>query len=242
MPRPSRPLEPARSQRLLVVAGEAFAADGFEGASLNDILSRAGMGKSSFYHRFADKAALHDWVTRTMANAILTEIRVPALGTLSAASFRPELTALLSRFQALAAAQPELMNLGLMFHNSVDVSPQRAIAEVRSGVMKWISAALERGRAVGVVRSDLPPDLLSEWAIASLTTIDRWALTAAEPMPTRAATSTAAIDALWSLLAPPQVVVAQVAQRPRPRPDLPSHPHITEPPASSRNYGGGSAF
>ena len=203
MPRPPRPLDPARSQRLLVVAGETFAADGFEGASLNDILSRAAMGKSSFYHRFADKTALHDWVARTMADAIVTEIRVPDLETFSAASFRPELTALLDRFQRLAAARPELMSLGLMFHNSADAPPERTIVRVRSGVMTWIAEALQRGRELGVIRSDLPSGLLSEWTVASLTTIDRWALTAPEPMPSRATTAAAAIDALWSLLAPP---------------------------------------
>ena len=203
MPRPPRPLDPARSQRLLVVAGETFAADGFEGASLNDILSRAAMGKSSFYHRFADKTALHDWVARTMADAIVTEIRVPDLETFSAASFRPELTALLDRFQRLAAARPELMSLGLMFHNSADAPPESSIARVRSGVMTWIGEALRRGRELGVIRTDLPPALLSEWTVASLTTIDRWALTADTPVAARAGTAAAAIDALWSLLAPP---------------------------------------
>ncbi|WP_460518328.1 TetR/AcrR family transcriptional regulator [Humibacter antri] len=205
MPRPPRPLDPARSQRLLVVAGEAFAADGFDGASLNDILGSAGMGKSSFYHRFADKAALHDWVVRTMANAILTGVRVPDLAALTAASFRPELSDLLARFQRLVAERPDLMSLGSMFHDSADAHEERAIAHVRSAVMGWVGDALRAGRELGVVRSDLPADLLSAWAVSSLTTIDQWVLSADAPLATRAAASTTAIDALWNLLASPEL-------------------------------------
>ncbi|HVX08832.1 TetR/AcrR family transcriptional regulator [Humibacter sp.] len=200
MPRPARPLDAARSARLLDVASDAFAADGLEDASLNDILSRSGMGKGSFYHRFADKAALHDWVTRTLASEIAAELRVPDLSTLTAESFRPELSALLDRFERVAVARPQLMNLGRMFHNSADASADRAIAGVRSAVMTWIADALVAGRALGVIRSDLPADLLSAWTVSSLTTIDTWVLASEEEPAARAETATRAIDALWELL------------------------------------------
>lgn len=199
--RPARPLEPLKSKALLTVAGDAFATEGLDGASLNDILSRAGMGKGSFYHRFADKAALHDWVTTTMAQLILSEIAVPDLRALTAASFRPELSALLVRFQRLAAAQPELMNLGRMFHNSADAPPGSAISTVRSAVIGWITAALATGRDLGVIRSDLPADLLSAWTVASLSTIDTWVLDADGDPASLGEVAAKAVDAFWGLLA-----------------------------------------
>ena len=201
MPRPPRPLDSARSERLLAVASEAFAADGLEDASLNDILTRAGMGKGSFYHWFSDKAALHDWVTRRLADAIVAEIQVPDLSTLTRASFRQELSALLDRFERLAVAHPELMKLGLMFHNSADAPRERAIAGVRAAVMTWMADALVAGRTLGVVRDDLPADLLSAWTVSSLTTIDSWVLNSDADLASRASTATTAIDALWHLLA-----------------------------------------
>lgn len=202
MPRPPRPLDPRRSEKLLRVAAAAFAADGLEGASLNDILNRAGMAKSSFYHRFSDKAALHDWVTTTMAGAVRAAIRPPDLGTLSGESFRPAVTDMLERFQLLAASRPDLMALGMMFHNSADAPDERAIARVRVSAMTWIVDALKIGRGLGVIRDDLPTELMSSWAVASLTAIDQWVLTASVDMDERSEVSTRALDALWMLLAP----------------------------------------
>lgn len=178
VPRPPRPLAPVAAERLRLVAANAFGADGLDGASLNDILKRCGMGKGSFYHRFADKAALHDWVVRALADDMVDSLQPPDLRMLTAASFRPALTAMLGRATALAAERPELMNLGLMFHNSATAPADRAISGVRAAVLNWIGEALMTGRALGVVRSDLPADLLSAWAIASLTTIDEWVLNA----------------------------------------------------------------
>ncbi|WP_168203890.1 TetR/AcrR family transcriptional regulator [Humibacter ginsenosidimutans] len=201
MPRPPRPLAPASAQRLLLAAADAFGAKGLDDASLNDILKRAGMGKGSFYHRFADKAALHDWVTETMAGRARTALAAPGLGTLSAASFRQELTAMLARFMVLAGEHPELANLGLMFHNSADAPPERTIARVRATVLGWIEAALTRGRELRVIRDDLPSDLLTQWTVASLTTIDRWVLADPDGPSARGAVAATAVDALWALLA-----------------------------------------
>lgn len=202
MPRPPRPLAPDAAQRLYRAAADAFAAKGLDDASLNDILTRAGMGKGSFYHRFEDKGALHDWVTRRIVDDVFPALRAPDLGTLTAASFRSELTALLGRFAARAREEPDLTNLGLMFHNSAGASAERAISRVRASVVDWIDNALATGRNLGVIRDDLPSDLLTQWTIASLTTIDRWVLAMPEQLAERAISASTAIDVLWTLLAP----------------------------------------
>ncbi|MHA7987498.1 TetR/AcrR family transcriptional regulator [Rathayibacter sp. CAU 1779] len=202
MSRPARPLAAEASERLRLAAAEAFGAKGLEDASLNDILKQSNMGKGSFYHRFADKAALHDWVTETMAGTMIERARPPDLASLTAETFRAELSAMLARFTGLASERPELANLGLMFHNSAGLAGSRAISAVRAAVLGWIEAALLKGRELGVIRTDLPADLLSTWVIASLTVIDGWVL--AEPIERaeRAATASAALDAIWLLLAP----------------------------------------
>src|SRR5258707_9812436 len=51
-------LVPAKRERILEVAAQEFAANGFEGASVNRILERAQMSKGAAYYYFADKAAL----------------------------------------------------------------------------------------------------------------------------------------------------------------------------------------
>lgn len=200
MPRPPRPLDARRTALLREAAAESFASQGLNGASLNEILTRAQMGKSSFYHYFADKAALHDWVAETLSAELVSAIRPPELSELTAVTFRPELSALLDRMEAVAAARPELMELGRMFHNSTDVAPERAIARTRARMIDWLTEALLTGRQLGIIRADLPAELLTAWTIASLTTIDQWVLTSEHHVDATRDTATTAIGALWQLL------------------------------------------
>src|SRR5260221_3577930 len=51
-------LAPAKRERILEAAAQEFAANGFEGASVNRILERAQMSKGAAYYYFADKADL----------------------------------------------------------------------------------------------------------------------------------------------------------------------------------------
>jgi AcrR family transcriptional regulator len=200
MSRPARPLAAPTSLRLREVAADAFAQGGLEGASLNGILKRVEMGKGSFYHHFADKAALHDWVTEAISADLLAEVRPPRLDTLTTESFRPELSELLDRMGRIAATRPELMDLGRMFHNSAEVTAERAIARVRSTVIAWVTDSLRTGQSLGVIRRNLPIDLLTAWTIASLTVIDQWVLTTTTPITARRAASDTALENLWQLL------------------------------------------
>lgn len=202
MSRPARPFDARKADRLRAVAAAAFAERGLDGASLNAILESAGLGKGSFYHHFDGKAALHDWVTEALASALVTEIRPPQLATLTAATFQAELIGLLDRAGRTATTRPELMELGRMFHNSVDVPDERAIARVRGAVIGWVATALVTGRNLGVIRTDLPIDLLTAWAIASLTAVDQWML-AAPPSDTSRTAAETAVGALWQVLSVP---------------------------------------
>lgn len=200
MSRPARPLPASTATRLAVAAADAFAHAGLDGASLNGILRQAGMGKGSFYHYFADKAALHDWVTKSLSAALLSEVRPPQLQTLTSVTFRPELSAALDRLGEVAIRRPDLMDLGRMFHKSSDVPAGRAIANVRGVVIAWLTEALRTGQTLGVIRDDLPLDLLTAWTIASLTVIDQWVLTASTPATIRHAAADAALESLWQIL------------------------------------------
>lgn len=158
------------------------------------------MGKGSFYHHFADKAALHDWVTKRLSTDLLEEVRPPPLEALTAANLRPELSEMLDRLGRITTTRPELMDLGRMFHNSADAAADRAIARVRRTVTDWVTDALRIGQTLGIIRRDLPLDLLTAWTIASLTTIDQWALTATTPVRARRTVAQTALDGLWQVL------------------------------------------
>ena len=59
MPRASfQQLPVQRREEILAIAAEEFGARGFQGTSYNQLLQRLGIGKSSAYHYFEDKADL----------------------------------------------------------------------------------------------------------------------------------------------------------------------------------------
>lgn len=200
MSRPARPLAAPTATRLTAAAADAFARNGLDGASLNGILKQAQMGKGSFYHHFADKAALHDWVTEALSQTLVAQVRPPELSTLTTATFWPELSELLDRLGRTAATQPELMDLGRMFHNSTYVPPERRIAKVRHAMIAWLTDALRLGQTLGIIRRDLPLGLLTAWTIASLTAIDHWALTATTSVTERRTAADTALNSLWQIL------------------------------------------
>jgi AcrR family transcriptional regulator len=93
--------------RVLDAAVELFAAQGYDGTSVNQVITRAGVAKGGFYHHFASKEALlyevyGDLITRQLQNmdAILAQGLPPAdtlralirdLVETTAASARPAL-------------------------------------------------------------------------------------------------------------------------------------------------------
>jgi AcrR family transcriptional regulator len=93
--------------RVLDAAVELFAAQGYDGTSVNQVITRAGVAKGGFYHHFASKEALlyevyGDLITRQLQNmdAILAQGMPPAdtlralirdLVETTAASARPAL-------------------------------------------------------------------------------------------------------------------------------------------------------
>ncbi len=65
-----RPKNPLTRDEILVIAQLAFAQKGYAGASMRDIAERAGIRKSSLFHHFASKGALHEAVFQ----ALLTDL------------------------------------------------------------------------------------------------------------------------------------------------------------------------
>jgi AcrR family transcriptional regulator len=175
MARIAQPLDSSREEELLLTAARHFAAAGYAGTSLNTVIAEAGWGKSSFYHYFDNKQQLHDHVVRTLARRLLDGVAVPDIGRLAAADFWPAMTDLLDGFLRAARRYPETSYLGEMFHAPSSEEDGRLL-EVRSEVERWLRRAVARGRRVGVVRDDLPRELLIELTLTVLQTLDRWAI------------------------------------------------------------------
>lgn len=68
--RPGRPAVPITRERLLSVAGRAFAELGYDGAAMGDIAERAGLRKSSLFHHFPTKDGLYSEVLVAVLGAL----------------------------------------------------------------------------------------------------------------------------------------------------------------------------
>jgi AcrR family transcriptional regulator len=168
-------LDPERQQRLLESAAEEFDEKGYDGASLNRIIERSGMSKSSLYYYFDDKADLFTTLLERSMTFVLTEVGGFDAGELTAETYWSELEDLCSRAILVIAGNAWLLRLGRVFYRvrggpKPGVSPGRVFEAARL----WIGGLLSRGQALGVVRTDLPDSLMIDCATALLEAVDRW--------------------------------------------------------------------
>ena len=179
--RKAKPIEPERDDALVLAAARRFAAVGYEATSLNQVLSDAGWQKSSFYHYFGDKRRLHDHVVDTLAARLIGGVAAPDLSELAAEQFWPSMADLLTGLGQSAARHPETRLLGEMFHQDDRFDDGHELGsgrlqQMRAAVSAWLASAIVRGCDLGVVRSDVPVELLIELAVSVLRTLDRWAV------------------------------------------------------------------
>lgn len=177
MPRPRFHKLPADKQRrILECAAAEFGAHGLDGASLNRIIEKAGISKGAVYYYFDDKTDLLATVLEWTIDELLGTSRVEA-AALTRESFWPSLQALYEQSTARARHQPWAVAVHRRFHNlPVAVRESGPLARVQDSVATWLRKLLVRGQELGVVRADLPGELLVSLALALDEAADRWIL------------------------------------------------------------------
>ena len=175
MPRPRfLKLDPDRRNAIVSAAKAEFAESGFEQASYNRIIERAGLSKGAMYYYFDDKLDLYVTVLEAVNDEFVAFMEMGenwqptgdfwlAMGALGAKSFE------------FATAHPEL--LALM--KSIQSFPMKARKEGRLGELfdVWrgmLLKLLEHGQAREQVRVDVPVALLVEICVALDEAIDFW--------------------------------------------------------------------
>jgi AcrR family transcriptional regulator len=144
-------------QTLLEAAFAEIHRNGFQAASLAQILADTGLTKGALYHHFPDKKAL--------GLAVVDEIIGPRLAEMMIAPLQ-DTREPLSALQALLAAKaaeddPYPVRLGCPLNNLIqEMSPvdENFRVQLHAVFQAWVDAlaeALERGRAGGEVRADV---------------------------------------------------------------------------------------
>jgi len=168
-------LAPERQEALLSAAADEFAAHGYGAASMSRIVERAGSSKGAFYYYFENKADLLATVVETAMARVMTEMEFPAPESLSAATYW-------DRLRELTIATVQLMDVETWYMRVLNafyrLREEKAARDATAGVMdrgrELAAAFLGRGRDLGVVRADLPLDLLVSIYVAADEAGDRW--------------------------------------------------------------------
>ena len=175
MPRPRwQRLEGERQEAILVAAATEFAEHGFRGASLNRILAGVGVSKGAFYYYFDDKADLFATVFSLLDESLISGVG-RQLDQLTAETFWPRVLEVTREFLALTTTQPWVLGMAKAFYSmepeDMASGPLVAYLEDRR---QWLARLIDRGQAVGALRSDLPAELLGQLAFAVGSVFDRW--------------------------------------------------------------------
>jgi TetR/AcrR family transcriptional repressor of nem operon len=160
----------ATRERLLRAAFEEIYRRGFQAASLDAILARAGVTKGALYHHFPDKAALGYAV---IDEVIKGHLLARWLGVMEASTADP-LTALQQtlRFRA-ASLTPREIALGCPLNNlAQEMSPldekfRRCIDATFDAWQKGFARALARGQRNGTVRRNVNPRKVAAFLVAA---------------------------------------------------------------------------
>ncbi len=149
-------VDPAKKRKLLNAAIKEFADHGYELASINTILSQAGLSKGSFYYYFDDKADL--------AATVFLEIGQPMamVGEFHTPKTRNEFWKELRRisFERLKHIESNhtdyscLMRLSNAMVN--DAALAARVMPMFAPGRKKMAGFLEQGVAIGAMRDDIP--------------------------------------------------------------------------------------
>jgi AcrR family transcriptional regulator len=160
--------------RILETAAQEFAARGYDGVSLNQLIDRLEMSKGSFYYYFDDKADLFTTVA-DLAWAIVLPAGDLDLEAFDGESFWPALETLMREARARVRANPWLVGFTRLMYEPPDVPGVReAVAGKFAEARQWQAELIRRGQALNTVRSDLPAELLQALLVGADEAGDRW--------------------------------------------------------------------
>ncbi len=168
-------LAPEKRNYLLDVAAREFAIHGFADASINRILEQAQMSKGATYYYFEDKVDLFCTVVRYASDFLQFSHLEVDLGTLTGENFWPTF-AELHRLPLLRAVErPWLFTvIGVAAQVSPSLMDREPLTRLSYHIRTLVMRLIQRGQELGVIRTDLPDELLFAWLHALDHASDRW--------------------------------------------------------------------
>jgi len=209
---------PELQAAILDAAVHEFATNGYEGASLNQVLAAAKLSKGAFYYYFDDKADLAATVLRKAYDEI-----VVSTGGVTVARDAEDFWAALAQMQRQSIETVERSRDTGEAVARIAVAAQRdpQLAALVAPVFQEATAAAvlswKRGQAMGAVRTDVDTQLLVALAGAVKETVMRLCIPTRHPVPAKDVEAAAALvlDMTRRLCEPPKEAKKPVGKRRR---------------------------
>ena len=146
-----------KQQRIISIAVEEFAANGYQKASLNNVVKRSGIAKGSLYQYFENKEGLFLHIFESFTQ-LVKDAANAALATVPAADFFAQLEAIIWAGIRFIDTHPEYFQIYLRVLFEQDV-PRREelVSRVRLFPMEYMGPLCEAGQINGTIRADVEP-------------------------------------------------------------------------------------
>ncbi len=153
--RPSAPSESAR-KRIILGARQHFLAHGFRGVTMDDLAEELGMSKKTLYAHFSSKLALLEAVIRDKADRVETD-----LARITSDTSRDFLTTLHDLLACMQAHTGEILPPFVRDVRREAPDLFKIIEERRREIIqRHFGSLFARGRKLGMVRKDVPTDIV----------------------------------------------------------------------------------
>ena len=147
-----------RNALILKHAAELFADRGISATTVRDIAGRAGILSGSLYHYFPSKDALADQIVMSYLGALIGEYEQIVASPLGAREALTRRALASSRGSSVHTHASEIFQRETAYLRQLP-SHEAIRAATRTIRETWVTV-LERGRAAGELRADLPVELL----------------------------------------------------------------------------------
>ena len=170
-------LEREKREGLMEVAAQEFAHYGFEDASINRILVRAQISKGATYYYFENKVDLFLTVVQYCNERLKLIDQEIDPATLTAESFWPTFAKLHSQPLIRSFEQPWLFAaVNAARRLSPESLEREPLASFARRLIAWVMTLVKRGQEVGVIRDDIPDELIFAWLQSLDEAGDQWLL------------------------------------------------------------------
>ncbi|NQZ99438.1 MAG: TetR/AcrR family transcriptional regulator [Myxococcales bacterium] len=171
-------LQAAKRDAILAAAAKEFAERGFEAASYNRLIERAGVSKGAMYYYFDDKQDLY---VTTVGHAVA--VLQAAIGELDDFDDADDFwTALIDLYQRVLVFFLEEPVMAALLKGVTHPPPaaasgvDRSQSQAMERFAKYFEAVIHQGVRVGGLRDDVPADLLLEILLGMGDAMDRWTI------------------------------------------------------------------